>query len=78
MLTVDKETEFAELVRKYENLWIALNEKDGLKVIVGSGRDAVEAAEAAESNGFPDAALFRVPSFTSSFIPTVSSHETAH
>ncbi|MCM3870432.1 MAG: hypothetical protein ND895_07065 [Pyrinomonadaceae bacterium] len=69
MPTADKETEFAELVRDYENQWIALVEKEGSKVVVGSGRDAVEAAQAAESNGFPDATLFRVPSFTSAFVP---------
>ncbi len=69
MPAVDKETEFAELVRDHENQWIALDERDGVKVIVGFGCDAVEAAKVAESNGFPDAALFKVPSFTSSFIP---------
>jgi len=69
MPTIDRETEFAELVRKYENQWIALDERDGVKVIVGSGRDAIEAAQTAEVNGFPNAVLFRVPSFTSTFIP---------
>ncbi len=78
MPAVDKDTEFAELVRGYENQWIALNERDGVKVIVGSGSDAVEAAKAAESNGFPDAVLFRVPSFTSTFIPMVSTHIASH
>jgi hypothetical protein len=78
MPTIDKETEFANLLRDYENLWIALDEKDGVKIIVGSGRDAVEAAEAAESKGFPNAALFRVPSFTSTFIPLVTMHAPSH
>ena len=61
MPALDKETEFAELVRDYENQWIALDESDGVRFIVSFGRDAIEAAQAAESNGFPDAALFKVP-----------------
>lgn len=67
--TLDNETAFAELTRPYENQWIAIDERDGVRFIVGSGRDAVEAASVAEKNGFPDAALIRVPSFTSRFIP---------
>lgn len=78
MQALDKETAFAEVVRSHENQWIALDERDGVKVIVGFGRDAVEAAKAAESNGFPDAALFKVPSFTSSFIPPASTHAPSH
>ena len=72
MPTTDKETEFAELVRPYEDQWIALDETDGVKVIVGSGRDAVEAAENAESKGFPNAVLLRIPSFSSTFIPSAT------
>ena len=69
MLAIDSETAFAELVREYEDQWVAINDRDGVQVIVGSGKDAVEAARAAEAKGFPDAALLRVPSFTSTFIP---------
>jgi hypothetical protein len=69
MSAVDNETAFADAVRDYENQWIALDERDGVKFIVGSGRDAVEAAKDAEFKGFPDAVLFKVPSFSSSFIP---------
>ena len=78
MSPVDQETQFAELVRNYVNLWIALDEKDGIKVIVGSGRNAVEAAASAEANGFPDAVLFKVPWFSSTFIPSVSALSAPH
>ncbi len=78
MPTVDRESAFAELVRDYEDKWIALVDKDGVDVVVGSGSDAVEAAAAAEMNGFPDAVLFRVPSFSSVFVPSVSALPSAH
>lgn len=66
---LDRETAFAESVRPYENQWIAIEERDGVRVIVGSGRDAVEAANDAEAKGYPDASLLKVPSFTWRFIP---------
>jgi Family of unknown function (DUF5678) len=69
----DTETAFAELVRQYENQWIAIEERDGVRVVVGSGRTAVEAVASADANGFPDSILFKVPSFSSSFIPLVAS-----
>jgi hypothetical protein len=72
MPTIDNETAFAESVRPYEDQWVAIDERDGVKFIVGSGRDAVEAAENAEAKGFPDAVLLRVPSFTSTFIPSAT------
>jgi hypothetical protein len=78
MPAIDKEAEFAELVRNYENLWIALDDRDGVKVIVGSGRTAVEAVAAADANGFPEAALFKVPSFSSTFIPLSATHPSTH
>lgn len=65
----DNETAFAELVKEYEDQWVAIDERVGVKFIVGSGKDAVEAAQAAEAKGFPDAVLLRVPSFSSTFIP---------
>ncbi len=69
MPAVDKESAFAELVRDYEDKWIAFQDRDGVDVVVGSGNDAVEAANAAEANGFPEAILFKVPSFRATFIP---------
>jgi uncharacterized protein DUF5678 len=76
MPAFDNETAFAELVRDHENEWIAIDERDGVRFIVGSGRDAVEAAEDAEAKGFPEAVLFKVPSFSSAFIPSVASAAT--
>ena len=72
MPATDNETAFAELVREYEDQWVAIDDRDGVKFIVGSGKDAVEAAQAAEAKGFPDAALLRVPSFSSTFIPSAT------
>ena len=72
MPAIDNETAFAELVREYENQWVAIDDRDGVKLIVGSGKDAVEAAQAAEAKGFPDAVLLRVHSFGSTFIPSAA------
>ena len=72
MPAIDNETAFAELVREYENQWVAIDDRNGVKFIVGSGKDAVEAAQAAEASGFPDAVLLKVPSFTSAFIPSAA------
>lgn len=70
MPTVEEaETAFANLVKDYENQWIAFIERDGMRVIVGSGKNAVEAVVSAEANGFPDAVLFKVPSLRTSFVP---------
>jgi len=69
MSEVTNENLFAEMVRPYENQWIALEEKEGVRIIVGSGRSAVEAVRDAEDHGHPDAVLFKVPSFSSTFIP---------
>lgn len=66
---IDKETAFADLIRDHENQWVAIIEKDGVEFIVGMGKDAVEAASDASEKGFPDAMLFKVPSFTATFIP---------
>jgi hypothetical protein len=69
MPAADTETAFANLLRNYEDQWVAIDDRGGVKFIVGTGKDAVEAAEDAERKGFPDAALLRVPSFSSTFIP---------
>lgn len=66
--TIDKETAFADLIRKHENQWVAIVEKDGVEFIVGTGRTAVEAVKAAKENGHPQATLFKVPSFKARFI----------
>lgn len=73
MPTVEEaETAFADAVKEYDNQWITFIERDGMRVIVGSGRNAVEAVAEAEAKGFPDAILFKVPSLRTSFVPLVS------
>ena len=64
----NKEEAFAELIREYENLWVAIIEKDGVETVVGHGPTAVKAANEATEKGHPQAMLFKVPSFTTRFI----------
>ena len=68
----EKELAFLAELEKHENEWIAFVESHGAEIIVGSGKDAVEAMAQAESKGFPDAILLRVPPFDSGYIPTFS------
>lgn len=68
MATISKEEAFAELVREYENMWVAIIEKDGVEYVVGHGPTAVEAANEATDKGHPLAVLVRVPSFKTRFI----------
>ena len=68
MPAVDKETAFADLVRDYENLWVAIVEKDGVEFVMGHGQTAVEAAKEASEKGYPQAMLFKVPSFKKRFV----------
>ena len=68
MPAVIKEEAFADLVREYENLWVALIEKDGEEFIVGSGETPTEALAQAKAKGFTNAVLFSVPSFSQAFI----------
>jgi hypothetical protein len=73
MLTVEEaETAFADAVKEYDNQWITFIEKDGLRVIVGSGRNAVEAVADSDAKGFPDAILLKVLSLTTSFVFTTA------
>ena len=69
MPAIDKETAFADLIKNYEDQWVAIDEREGVEFVVGHGKDAVEAARDAESKRFPNAMLCKVPSFHSSFIP---------
>jgi hypothetical protein len=68
MPAVDKETAFAEVIREYENLWVAIVEKDGVEFVMGHGQTAVQAAKEASEKGHPQAMLFKVPSFKSRFV----------
>ena len=76
-VTIDKESAFADLIKDHENQWVAIVEKDGVEFIVGTGGDAVEAAKDATAKGFPNAMLFKVPSFTARFIPSATATPTA-
>lgn len=61
--------EFPNLIRDYENKWVAIVEVDGKESIVGSGDDASEATRQARSRGFVETILFKVPSFHVSYAP---------
>ena len=66
---LDEEGDFPNIIRDYENKWVALAEVDGKESVVGSGDDATEAAREAKARGFLNAILFRVPSFHISYAP---------
>jgi len=66
--TEEQEMAFVEALRQHENRWVAFIEVEGAEIIVGSGRDAVEALAEAEAKGFADAVLMKVPSFNSGLI----------
>ncbi|HET6862832.1 MAG TPA: hypothetical protein VFH91_07280 [Pyrinomonadaceae bacterium] len=68
MPTTTKEEAFAELVREYENMWVAIIEKDSVEFVVGHGSTAAQAAQEATQKGHPQATLFRVPSFKNRFV----------
>ena len=68
MATISKEEAFADLVREYENMWVAIIEKDGVEYVVGHGPTAVEAANEATDNGHPQPILVRVPPFNARLI----------
>jgi hypothetical protein len=51
---------------KYENKWVAILESE--QKIVGSGDSAREAKIQAESNGYPEIALFKVPSLSRYYV----------
>ena len=60
-------TSISAQLEKYENRWIAIDESD--ERIVGVGDNAFEATQDAERRGYPDAILFKVPSFDNALIP---------
>ena len=68
MSTTNKEEAFAELVREYENLWVAIIERDGAEYVVGHGTTAVQAANEATEKGHSQPLLFKVPSFKSRLV----------
>ena len=66
----EKELAFLSQLEQHENEWVAFIEEDGAEVVVGSGKDAVEAIRDAEKQGFPNAVLMKVPRFDRGLIPT--------
>jgi alkanesulfonate monooxygenase SsuD/methylene tetrahydromethanopterin reductase-like flavin-dependent oxidoreductase (luciferase family) len=65
----EREMAFLKELEKHENRWVAIIESDGAKIVVGSGKDAVEAMEEAEAKGFGDAFLLKVQPFDRGYIP---------
>lgn len=54
-------------LQKYEDKWIAIDERE--ERVVGVGDNAFEATAEAEKLGYADTILFKVPSFDCAFIP---------
>lgn len=65
----DLDSAFPEIIREYENKWVALAEIDGKETVVGSGDDATQATLQAKARGFIETVLFKVPSFHVSYAP---------
>ncbi len=65
----DLDSDFPEIIREYENKWVALADINGKETVVGSGDDATQAALQAKAQGFMEAVLFKVPSFRVSYAP---------
>jgi len=68
MPATNKEEAFAELVKEYEDMWVAIIEVDGVEFVAGHGTTAVEAASEVAKKGYPQAMLFKVPSSKSRFV----------
>ena len=59
----EKEVAYLNELRKHENRWVAILKSEDGDIVVGSGRDAVEAKQDARANGFTDVVLFWVRPF---------------
>lgn len=66
---LDLDTNFPDIIRAYENKWVAIAEIEGKETVVGSGDDATEATRQAKARGYLGTVLFRVPSFHVSYVP---------
>lgn len=69
----DEELAFLRQLEEHENEWVAFVEDHGAEIVVGSGKDAVEAIRDAEKQGFPNAVLMKVPRFDRGLIPANAS-----
>ena len=66
----EKELAFLKQLEEHENEWVAFIEDHGAEIVVGSGKDAVEAIQDAEKRGFPNAVLMKVQAFDRGIIPS--------
>lgn len=66
----ESELAFLKQLEQHEDEWVAFVEENGAEIVVGSGKDAVEAIRDAEKHGFSDAVLMKVPPFDKALIPT--------
>ncbi len=55
-------------LKEYQNKWVALTVPD--HQVAGSGNDAVEASNDAESKGYTQTILFKVQPFDQFYIPS--------
>ena len=70
----EKELAFLKQLEEHEDEWVAfIQQDDGAEIVVGSGKDAVEAIEDAEKRGFQDTMLMKVRAFDRGFISANSS-----
>ena len=68
----EKELAFLRQPEEHENEWVAFVEDHGAEIVVGSGKDAVEATHEAEKR-VPNAVLMKVRRFDRGFIPICAS-----
>jgi hypothetical protein len=67
----EKEVSYLNELRKHESQWVAVLKSEDGNIIVGSGKDAVEAKRDAQSNGFKEAVLFWVRPFDGKYISSM-------
>ncbi len=67
----EKELAFLKQLEQHEDEWVAFVEEGGAEIVVGSGKDAVEASRSAEERGFPDAVLMKVRPFDRAYVPVL-------
>lgn len=67
----EKEVSYLNELRKHESKWVAVHKSEDGNIIVGNGKDAVEAKRDAQSNGFNEAVLFWVRPFDGKYISSL-------
>lgn len=69
----EKEAMFLRELEKYENQWVALVRSGDTETIVASGEEYAVAKQSAQAQGFSEPVLYKVPSFNTGYIPTITS-----